>query len=69
MPKRREAMKVARSLLDGVGQGQIYQFRTEAGTAGHCQRALQETEIMRLPFGWMRLPAIDELGPTLHWEL
>jgi hypothetical protein len=53
----RQALVLARGLLDGVGVGETYQH--VVSVALHLRRRLSAVELARLPAGFLDLPAVD----------
>ncbi len=58
----RKGIKIAGSLLAGVGGDRIVFTTDPPGGAIHVQKPLTAEEIESLPDGWMEIPAIDERG-------
>ena len=58
----RKGIKIASSLLVGVGKDRIVFTTDPPGNGIHVQKPLTPEEIERLPDGWMDIPAIDERG-------
>lgn len=53
----KQALLLARGLLDGVGVGETYQH--VISVALHLRRRLSAAELARLPAAWLALPAVD----------